>query len=202
MNGKIRKAMKKIFKLLLLVLAVCALYMLLMCIFHEQCKDIAGWYIAHEVKENQEALNEAIKEIGETDEQFITSKDYPETGIWYKELNYDSVTEAFNELNLFSVSNNMDGSQVRTVDFLPKIGRSLFLNSRNLFTLNTFICGFYYSEEDIPVDVFWTKEECEEEFEGMMSFVGNYHYQTERIVPNWWCYEVTHELTYGTTGRR
>ncbi len=86
MNGKIRKAMKKTFKLLLLVLAVCALYLFLICVFHEQCKDIAGRYIAHEVKENQEALNEAVKEITETDEQFITSKDYPETGIWYEEF--------------------------------------------------------------------------------------------------------------------
>lgn len=63
------------------------------------------------------------------------------------------------------------------------------------------MCGFYYSEEDIPVDVFYTNEECEEVFDGKWSFMGKYHYQTEQIVPNWWYYEVE-ETAHSVKERR
>ena len=195
------KVVKKFLKLLLLIITVCVLYLLLICVFHEQCKDITKKYIFHTVKENQEVLRKAVEQIAETDEQYITSKTYPEVGIWHEELNSDSLTQAFKKLNLFYVCNNMDSSQAGIVEFLPKIGRSLFING-NLFESNTFImCGFYYSEEDIPVDVFYTNEECEEVFDGKWGFMGEYHYQTEQIAPNWWYYEVE-DTTYPVKERR
>lgn len=203
MNGEIRKAMKKIFKLLLLVLAVCALYLFLICVFHEQCKDIARWYIVHEVKENQETLEDAVGHIAEMDTEHITSKKIPELGICYKELNNDSVTKAFKKLNLFYIENRIDNQSRRMITFHPKIDRGLFLNISALFTHKSVECGFYYSEDDVPIDVFYTQEECEEEFEGKLwGIAGNYHYQTERIASNWWYYEVAYELTYGVSGRR
>ena len=69
--------------------------------FHEQCKDITKKYVFHTVKENQEVLREAVEQITETDEQYITSKTYPEVGIWHEELNCNSLTQAFKKLNLF-----------------------------------------------------------------------------------------------------
>ena len=174
------KVVKKFLKLLLLIITVCVLYLLLICVFHEQCKDITKKYVFHTVKENQEVLREAVEQITETDEQYITSKTYPEVGIWHEELNCNSLTQAFKKLNLFYVCNNIDSSQAGNIEFLPKIGRSLFING-NLFESNTFImCGFYYSEEV---------------FDGKMSFMGEYHYQAEQIGPNWLYYEVE-ETTY------
>lgn len=181
---------KKVLKLFLCAIAVCASYFLLIWVFHEQCKDIARCYIVHKVKENQKILDDSVGQIAEMDTEHITSKIIPEFGICYKELNNDSVTEAFKELNLFYIENRIDNQPSGLVAFHPKIDRGLFLNIKALFMPKSIGCGFYYSEDDVPIDVFYTREECEEEFEGEWLWIANYHYQTERIAPNWWYYEV------------
>ncbi|MBD5549659.1 MAG: hypothetical protein HDQ96_00545 [Lachnospiraceae bacterium] len=60
-------------------------------------------------------------------------------------------------------------------------------------------CGFYYSEDDKPIDAVWDHKmgEDETEFEDLI-FYGKYWYRTEKITDNWWFYETKTVFVYPT----
>ena len=62
-----------------------------------------------------------------------------------------------------------------------------------------YMYGFYYTENDGPVDVVRRTEVEETEFENT-SAIGGYWYRTEKITNNWWYYE-TKWLWYDSVKR-
>ena len=49
--------------------------------------------------------------------------------------------------------------------------------------------GFYYTENDEPVNVVGGDDMEENEFEVVIVGWGEYWYRTEKITDNWWFYE-------------
>ncbi|MDE7284996.1 MAG: hypothetical protein K2N85_15645 [Lachnospiraceae bacterium] len=107
---------------------------------------------------------------------------------YYKELNNEIISKAFRDFYLSMINKQSDGS----VRFHVR-------DSIVSFLWDDYRCGFYYSEDDKPIDAVWTHkmDEDETEFEDLI-FYGEYWYRTEKITDNWWFYETKTVYTYAT----
>ena len=102
---------------------------------------------------------------------------------YYKDLNDEKIDRLFKDFNILRISKRSDGDVVFIVSF----------SQINLPLLNKkYGGGFYYSEDDTPLDIglhYLGKEETL--YLDGISFSGDarYWYKTERITDNWWFYE-------------
>lgn len=100
------------------------------------------------------------------------------------------IDRLFKDFNILEISKRPDGDVVFIVSF----------SQINLPLLNKkYGGGFYYSEDDTPLDIgirYLGKEETE--YLDGISFSGDarYWYKTERITDNWWFYETKTEYEY------
>lgn len=108
--------------------------------------------------------------------------------IYYKELNDEIISSAFRDFYLSMIIKESDdsvGFHVR-----PSIVSVLW---------DDYSCGFYYSENDKPINTVGPHkmDEDETEFEEVLPY-GEYWYRTEKITDNWWFYETKTVYVYAT----
>lgn len=190
---------KKILVTLIIVAIIGLIGTFFFLFFKEQRKNIVKQYIFYKVETNKETLEEAIEQIVKNEIEAIAVATEEEFYINYEELDIDVVTKIFEKLKLTYVSNYIDNPKGEFIEFVPKIGTSLFMWEGHSRSYS--YSGFYYSKNDEAIDVFYEHEKCEKEFDNEWGFIGKYHYKTERIDTNWWYYEVIVDIDYNVKGR-
>lgn len=195
------KAKRKIFKnknrIILLCFGVSALIAGVICylyfgaehIQHRIKERICAKVIEHKaelleiVEKSQEEVALTYREI----ENDANDNQY-ELIYYYKELNDEIINRAFRDFYLSMINKQSDGS----VRFHVR-------HSIVSILWDDYRCGFYYSEDDKPIDAVWTHkmDEDETEFEDLI-YYGKYWYRTEKIMDNWWFYETKTVYEYAT----
>ena len=107
--------------------------------------------------------------------------------IYYKDLNDRNVDRVFEILRLHKIDMIDDNSVEFTVR--PTVMYALW---------GDYWHGFYYTENDEPVDVVYGSEVKETEFETTIVGLWTYWYRTEKITDNFWYYETKIEWYYKT----
>lgn len=107
--------------------------------------------------------------------------------IYYKDLKDENVDRVFRTFLLRKIDKRDDDS----VEFAvrPTVIYALWGDYRQ---------GFYYTENDEPVDVVYGSEVKETEFETTIVGLWTYWYRTEKITDNFWYYETKIEWYYST----
>lgn len=196
-----KKTKRKIFKnknrIILLCFGVSALIAGVICYLYFGAEHIQRRIkekICEKVIEHEAELLEIVEESQEEVTLFCrkiendAGNDQHER-IYYKELNDKIISSTFRDFFLYMINKESDGS----VQF--HIRPSIV----NYFLWDDYRCGFYYSEDDKPIDAAWYNKmgEDETEFEAVMPF-GKYWYKTEKITDNWWFYETKTVYVYAT----
>ena len=110
---------------------------------------------------------------------------------YYKDLNDENINNLFKTFNLLKISRRSDGDVVFIVNF----------SQINVLLRNKeYGCGFYYSEEDTPLDIgLYYLGKGEVEYLEDVSFGdARCWYKTEKITDNWWFYETKTVHEYET----
>lgn len=181
-SGKRRKILRVLIGILLVMAAV-------VCCLHfgeKQIQRMMKKIICAKVIKYEDELLEIAKEcpleeaIYYYEEDEDDSNEYFKT-IYYKDLDDENVDRMFRTFRLIMVTTNSvygDGC----VEF--------YINPTVISALwDDYMYGFYYTENDEPVDVVWGTEVEETEFEYTIEGWGRYWYRTEKITDNWWYYE-------------
>jgi len=178
------KRLIKILKIFGILILCIVIVLVVKTVFEDELKGSIKKYYFSKIIKNEELLNEAVAEILENAPEIETIGEKRRgIGIDHEELGLESVDKLFQTFRLCRIKN-------RAVQ--PEGAFISFDNVPYLEILwDGYSYGFYYSVNDEPVDVHYTHEKCEEEFDGRAGFTWDYHYKTERIVENWWYYEVT-----------
>lgn len=136
------------------------------------------------VKEQESDPLEIVNECKKREGNFLISdKENEYDSIYFEDLNSENINEIFKAFKLVVIYKMNDETISFTVK--PSIINALWDGYRY---------GFYYTEIDRPVNVFWGGEECDEEFREVIYSMGEYWYRTERISDNLWFYESKLEL--------
>lgn len=128
---------------------------------------------------SEETLYYYVRDEDNSDEYFKT--------IWYKDLKDENVDRMFEIFRLNEIDKRDDNSVEFTV-------RSTVMYALWGFYLH----GFYYTENDEPVDVVYGSEVKETEFKTTIVGLWTYWYRTEKITDNFWYYETKIEWYYKT----
>lgn len=180
------KRLIKILKIFGILILCIAIVWVVKTVFEDELKGSIKKYYFRKIIKNEELLNEAVAEILENAPEIETiGEKSRRIGVDHEELGMESVDKLFQTFRLSYINNRADQSE------------GAFISFENVPYLEIlwdgYSYGFYYSVNDEPVDVHYTRKKCEEEFDGVALF-WTYHYKTERIVGNWWYYEVTSHL--------
>ncbi len=193
------KKKRKKFWIIFITILIIALIPLVKYLLPEQIQRFVKNRVTVKVAARQAELNEAIAEMKTQDlpDAIVRIKSDGESYVElyeesYEELDNEKISEVFNELPVFRIDNRMNNSEGGYVIFI--VSTSIIdVVPRNGF----YIYGFYYSEEDKPLDIFSgdniagnTKVEVD------MLFLNKYYYWTEKITDNWWYFD-----SYETTDR-
>lgn len=146
--------------------------------------------VCNKVLMNEDVLSEIVKEdlsketlfYKETEMDINSSIKY----VYYKNLEDERIDKVFKDFHLWSIRKDLDESIVFAVK--PTVISVLW---------DYYMCGFYYTENDEPIDVEWGHDVKENEFEALGGF-GKYWYRTEKITDNWWFYETKIVYFYPT----
>lgn len=175
---------RKILRILIGIVLVMAVVVCCLHFGEKQIQRMMQKNICAKVIKYEEELLEIVKACpsktalrdSEVDEDDNTT--YRE--IYYKDLEDENVNRVFKTFRLMHISSWWDGC----VDFwVDPTDICIFWDYHNYFY------GFYYTENDEPVDVVWGTEVEETEFEYTDADIGSYWYRTEKITDNWWYYE-------------
>ena len=175
---------RKILRILIGVLLVMAVVICCLNFGEKQIQRMMKKRLCAKVIKYEEELLETVKACpsrtklrdSEVDEDDNTT--YHE--IYYKDLEDENVNRVFKTFRLWRISNWRD--EGISFDVNPT-NISIFWDYHNYFY------GFYYTENDEPVDMVWGTEVEETEFEYTVVSLGRYWYRTEKITDNWWYYE-------------
>lgn len=177
------KRLSKILKIFGILILCIAIVLVVKTVFEDELKGSIKKYYFNKIIKNEELLNEAVAEILENAPEIETiGENRRGIGIDHEELGLESVDKLFQTFRLSDINNRAAQPEGAVISFenVPYLE----------ILWDGYSYGFYYSVEDEPVDVHYTRKKCEEEFDGAALF-WTYHYKTERIVENWWYYEVT-----------
>lgn len=176
------KKKRKRFWVIFIIIFFIALIPLIKCLLTDQMQHLIKKSLMVKVAAGQTELNEAIAEMKNQDLPDVirrTKTDGESNG----ESDNEIITKVFNEFPVAYIRNEMDNSEC---------GYIFFNTSSSLVDLvpRNCIYGFYYSEEDKPLDIFGrnciasnTKVEVD------LSLYNMYWCWTEKITDNWWYYE-------------
>ena len=185
---------RKILRVLIGILLVMTVVILItvICYLHfgeNQKQHMMQEIVSAKVIKHEEKLLEIAKSLNEDemlssyegDEDDEYDEDYYIlTTIYYKDLDDENINRMFKTFNLVTVSKiSGDGSVQFSIDPVSNFS----------FLWSDYDYGFYYTENDEPVNVIWTNEIEETEFEYTIEDFGRYYYRTEKITDNWWYYE-------------
>ncbi|MBD5454199.1 MAG: hypothetical protein HDR30_07790 [Lachnospiraceae bacterium] len=184
---KRRKILRVLIGILLVMIA--AILIAVICLLHfgkNQRQHMMQEIVSAKVIKHEEKLLEIVKNLDE-DEMLSSYEDDEDdedysilTKIYYKDLEDENVNRMFRTFNLVTVSKiSGDGSVSFSIDPVSNFS----------FLWSDYDYGFYYTENDEPVNVVWTNEIEETEFEYTIEDFGRYYYRTEKITDNWWYYE-------------
>lgn len=158
----------------------------------EQIQDLIKNKVSSDVMKREAELSEVITEISSQEVPrcvHLWMKD--EDTIPFKELGNDKVTKVFKEFFLLAIQNHLDNSEGGYVTFA--------ISSNVAYLLwGDYGYGFYYSEEDSPIDIFTGESnvDCNTKVHNEFMPSIEYWYRTEKITDNWWYYET--QWTYNT----
>lgn len=172
--------------LLFMIVGICVLYF-----SEEQIQHVMKKTICKNVIKYEDELLEITKECSlEEDLYYYDDNDYYKT-IYYMDLEDENINRIFKIFRLLSVDKNEDNS----VEFniRPTVITVLWDN---------YMYGFYYTENDEPIDAAWGEDVEENEFEALIVGVGEYWYRTEKITDHWWFYETKTLWLYPSAHRR
>lgn len=157
--------------------------------------------IQHRMKErlcnkilmNEDVLSEIVKEdfsketlfYAETDMDINSSINY----VYYKDLEDERIDKVFKEFFLLRIGEDFDDDESIVFAVRPTVICALW---------DDYMYGFYYTENDKPIDVVWGHDVEENEFEAVEVGFGKYWYRTEKITDNWWFYETKKVYLYPT----
>ncbi len=172
----------------ILLVTIAAVLIAAICSLHlgkNQTQHIMQKKVSSKVIKHEEELLEIVKNLDEDEMLTCSENDEDDddllfTEIYYQDLEDENVNRMFKTFNLLTVSKiSGDGS----VEFyISPVSNFSFLWS-------DYDYGFYYTENDEPVNVVWVNEIEETEFEYTIEGFGRYYYRTEKITDNWWYYE-------------
>lgn len=185
------KKKRKKFWIIFITILIIALIPLIMYLFHEQIQRFVKNRLIVKVVARQAELNEAIAEMKSQDLPDVIivriksdgesyGELYEES---YEELDNEKISAVFNELPVEHIRNKMNNSEGGYVNFV--VSTSIIdAVPRN------YIYGFYYSEEDKPLDIFSGDNIASNtKVEVKMLFPNKYYYWTEKITDNWWYFD-------------
>lgn len=141
---------------------------------------------------NEDVLSEIVKEdfsketlfYAETEMDINSSINY----VYYKDLEDERIDKVFKEFFLMRIGEDFEDDESIVFSVRPTVISALW---------DDYMYGFYYTENDEPVDVAWGHDVEENEFETVDDF-GKYWYRTEKITDNWWFYETKIVYYYPT----
>ena len=182
-------------KILRILIGIMLVLTVILCCLHfgeKQIQRMMQKNICAKVKKYEEELLEIAKECPleeaiyyyENDED--DSNEYFKT-IYYKDLEDENVNKVFRAFQLLRIKKRDDNS----VEFQVK---------HKVITAlwGYYSYGFYYTENDEPVDVVYGSEVKETEFETTIVGLWTYWYRTEKITDNFWYYETKIDWYYST----
>lgn len=180
-----RSGRRKILRVLVGILLVLAVIICCLHFGEKQIQRMMKKRLCAKVIKYEEELLEIVKNLDDGQKLYIQKKDKDDSNeyfktIYYKDLEDENVDRMFRTFRLIMVTNSVysrDGSVEFYID--PTVISALW---------DDYMYGFYYTENDEPVDVVWGTEVKETEFEHTADF-GRYWYRTEKITDNWWYYE-------------
>ena len=105
--------------------------------------------------------------------------------IYYKDLQIKEINKVFKDFRLIWILKEANESVVFAIK--PTVASALWDN---------YGCGFYYTKNDKPMDIWAGRETQETEFYEI-EFTFRRWYRTEKITDNWWFYE-TKDYFYPT----
>lgn len=142
----------------------------------KQIQSLIKYKVSSDVVKKQDELYEAVVEI-------CRESGEKEKGISYKELNNDKISKVYNDFSLAYIINSMDNSECGYIEFS-------IINYHQIHPKRHYDCGFYYSEEDMPVDTLTGNYvESDTAVYETWPFYIHFWYRTEKITDNWWYYE-------------
>ena len=176
---------RKILRILIGVLLVMAVVMCCLYFGEKQIQRMMQKRLCAKVIKYEDELLEIVMNLDDGQRLYIQKKDEDDSNeyfktIYYKDLEDEKVDRMFRTFRLIMVTNSgysRDGSVEFYID--PTIISVLW---------DDYMYGFYYTENDEPVNVVWINEIEETEFE-YTADMGRYWYRTEKITDNWWYYE-------------
>ena len=187
-SGKRRKILRVLIGILL-VMAV------IVCCLHfgeKQIQRMMQKNICAKVIKYEEELLEIAKECPSEEAIYYYEKDEDDSNeyfktIYYKDLEDENVNRVFRAFQLLRIEKRDDNS----VEFQVK---------HKVITAlwGYYRYGFYYTENDEPVDVVYGSEVKETEFETTIVGLWTYWYRTEKITDNFWYYETKIDWYYST----
>lgn len=150
--------------------------------------------ICSKVIEQEDELSKIVEEALEETLFFKEVKpdiDSSNKYTYYKELEDERINKVFQEFFLMRINEGPEESIV--FDVRPTVVSALW---------DDYMYGFYYTENDEPIDVVWGEDVKENEFEAVIVGFGEYWYRTEKITDHWWFYETKILQFYPTAHRR
>lgn len=146
----------------------------------EQIKNELKDNVVKKVIRNENELNKIIIEIKNEEIIGAVHKKISSDNIkLYTELDNEEIKSSFKEFNLLLINNELENfGYVAFIIYDPVMD---FLWNYNY--------GFYYSNCNVPINIFWSNKECSEEVDDSIPFFGSYKYKTKEITDNWFYFE-------------
>ena len=146
----------------------------------EQIQSRIKEQICNKVIGHEDELSEIVKKVPiEETVYFKKDAELSIQWVYYKELDDERIDKVFKDFHLTSIDKSIDES----VDFSVKSTVVSIL-------WNNYMCGFYYTKNDKPMNMWSGKELQKNELEDEIEGFAKYWYRTEKITDNWWLYEI------------
>lgn len=152
--------------------------------YAEQVQSFIKDSVSAKIEARIEELDEVIAEVNTQDfPEIVICWDKDGAATFYKDLQNDKITKIFNDFSLLSIVDRMDNSEGGYVSFS-------ILSYAAKLAWRDYDFGFYYSEEDKPIDINLGRkiDSNTKVFEILGSNI-KYWYRTEKITDNWWYFE-------------
>ena len=174
--------------LLIVLITMTALFLLgvyMLRTFPEQFQGLVKNKVISDVMKNEAELNDIIAEMSNPElpkniDHWLSNR---ENIISYTELDNDKITNIYNKLSLMYIRNYMDNSECGYVQF------TVLQHPVCLVWGGEYFYGFYYSEEDRPVDIYSGEIVDSNTKVYVDNYEYEYWYRTEKIADNWWYFD-------------
>ena len=174
---------RKIIFIIMILLVIFTIFILcIKFLFQKQVKYIIKSSLCFNVLKKEDELLEVISILNEGDTPVCIHRNQKrESMVPYKELGDKKISRTFKDFQLIGIDSNEKGYVAFTVYPYADL------------LWDGYLYGFYYSEDDEPVDI-RTGEKCDLEFEG--DGLTYFWYRTEKIADNWWYYESIFKVNF------